>query len=255
MTIDVLRAISSAVDRNKDKWQANIHSRAHAETLATTIQSLNMSHQEALLTMQSKVSQTSKETEDLSGKLSKASNEIHEMHDCYRNVVTKCKRLEEENRKLEDLIIKERTDLHNQLNDQQKESRKERDLRVQIEDQHEKYISSSKAEYLEMEANYRKASLELELLKKGTNNFYEEIDQLRDREKKLNDLWQGKGLFLQIEKFERMQLSHNNKMMELQDIKDQEFHEKSKRMHEKIRLLESENSRLEEVTYSSTSGH
>ena len=57
-----------------------------------------------------------------------------------------------------------------------------------------------------------------------------------------------------VEKFERMQLSHHNKMMELQDIKDQEFHEKSKRMHDKIRLLESENSSLEEVTHSSTAG-
>ena len=194
--LDIMRAISSALDRNRDKWQHKVHSKAHAETLATTIQSLNISHQEALLNMQTKVSETSKESEDLSGKLSKASNEIHEMHDSYRNLVAKCKRLEEENQKLEDLIIKERTDLHNQLNERQKESGKERDLRLKIENAQEAYISNSKAQYLEMEAKYRKASLDLELLQKEKNHFYEEIDQLRDREKKLNDLWQGKFVLI-----------------------------------------------------------
>lgn len=39
-------------------------------------------------------------------------------------------------------------------------------------------------------------------------------------------------------------------MMELQDIKDQEFHEKSKRMQEKNRLLETQIARLEEVLVS-----
>ena len=52
------------------------------------------------------------------------------------------------------------------------------------------------------------------------------------------------------EKFERAQLSHHNKLMELSDVKDQEFNDKHKRLKEKIRTLELECTRFEEVTSS-----
>jgi hypothetical protein len=97
--------------------------------MASTIQSLTTSHQEALLIFQDKYFTESKHAESLHGQLSIASSEIQTMQDVYKNSQTKVEMLEQECKRLEELIIKERTEMHNQLNDRQKDLNIEREVR------------------------------------------------------------------------------------------------------------------------------
>ena len=96
--------------------------------MASTIQALTTSHQDALLIFQNKYSAENKHAESLQDQLSIASSEIQTMQDAYKNKQTKVDMLEQECKRLEELLINERTDMSNQLNDRQKDLNFEREV-------------------------------------------------------------------------------------------------------------------------------
>lgn len=191
LPLDTARSIAAATDRNRDRWQHEAHSKAHAESLTSTIQTLSLTHQEALLSLQHKYSKKNEHAESLSGKLTVASSEIQNMQDAYRNSQSKVERLEGDCGKLEQVLIKERSDLHTQLNDRQRDLNAERESRSKTEELHQKYTIDTNQKYFELDSNYRKALLELQVASKDKSLFLEDMEGLKDRERKLNDLWEG----------------------------------------------------------------
>ena len=127
---DISRSIVAGLDRNRSRWQSDYHSKVHAESLAATIQNLSLTHQDALLDLQKKYSQQSTYSESLSGKLNEASSEIQNMHDAFRDSQGKLDRYENENKKLEELLIQERSDVQNKLNDRNRELNEEREVKL-----------------------------------------------------------------------------------------------------------------------------
>lgn len=128
LSIETLRGISSGIDRNFDRYNNQKHTKAHSEALSSTIQTLTMNHQEAMLELQTRYAKQGEHTETLRDKLNNASSEIQNMQDIYRDSQTKFERLETEYKKLQELLTQERTDLHQQLNDRQKDLNKEREV-------------------------------------------------------------------------------------------------------------------------------
>ncbi len=85
----------------------------------------------------------------------------------------------------------------------------------------------------------KKSLLDVEVLSKDKIEALNELDVLKEKEEKITYLWE--------EKLGRVQTTNYNKILEIQDLKDREFLEKAKRFEEKIRLLDNELVRAEEV--------
>ncbi|KAJ3367784.1 Leucine-rich repeat-containing protein 45 [Kappamyces sp. JEL0680] len=235
---DILQNICASLERNRERWQTQVHSKAHAENLASTIQTLTLSHQEALLQLQHKYSQETNHSESLAGKLSSASSELQQMQEALHSADMKCFQLEKENKALEERLLKETSDLRQQLNDRHADFQRERENWIGVEKKHQAYVSSANERYLELDAKNKKLSLDAEIATKDKRELLLQLEEQKEKETRLNHLWE--------EKLQRAEMAHHAKLLGLQDLKDREFLEKSKKYEDKIRQLEGEKTRLEE---------
>ena len=219
--LDTNRSIAASLDRNRTRLSQSLHSKAHSEAMASTIQSLTSSHQETLLQLQGKYSYQSKHAESLQDQLSIASSEIQSMQSAYKNSQTKAEMMEQECRRLEELLIKERTDMHQQLNDRQKDLNNEREVsdnystilylhfllpasikksRTKAEEQYQKQLMEVNDKILTMDANLRNAVLDVNVLAKDKSSLQEDLNQAKEKERKLIQLWEGKKFFCLAER-------------------------------------------------------
>jgi chromosome segregation ATPase len=191
---DILKAIAAAVDRNRDRWHHDLHTKAHAETMATTIQSLTQSHKESLIEIEMKYTREMKDRELLNGKLTMATAEIENMHEAYRISQSRVERLEEQLKKDQDVITKERCDMQKYVSELQKELSQERDIRVRLEDKHQTYISNATEKHLELQSSLKRLSLDLEVLRKDKEGLLSDLHAAKDKERTVNQLWEGNSM-------------------------------------------------------------
>jgi DNA repair exonuclease SbcCD ATPase subunit len=209
--LDTCRSIAASLDRNRTRYSQSLHSKAHSEAMASTIQSLTSSHQETLLQLQGKYSLEAKNAESLHDQLSAASSEIQSMQSAYKSSQTKLEMMEQECNRLEQLLIKERTEIHQQLNDRQKDLNNEREVGVFIEtnfaillmsinlyksrskaeELHQKQIMELNDKFLGTDAKLRNALLDLNVIAKDKSSLQEDLDQAKEKERKLIQLWEG----------------------------------------------------------------
>lgn len=122
------RSISVSLDRNRDKYQHEFHTKVHSETLSATLQSLNLSHQETLNSLQHKLSEGDHRAHSLSDKLAVASAEIQHTHEAFRDVKARLSRIEQERKDFEDQLIKERSQTQKHIAELQRELIIEREV-------------------------------------------------------------------------------------------------------------------------------
>ncbi|KAI8901525.1 hypothetical protein BC833DRAFT_617561 [Globomyces pollinis-pini] len=234
---DVLRAISTSTERNKERWQHEYHTKAHTQTLTTTIQTLTAEHRDVLLDMQNKLSKKSSHSLSLSEKLAQANTEIDKMQSAYRSLAAHAEKAENDRIGLEEQLVKERFEFQSKISEIQKEIMFERDRRQKYEEKHQKHINASNGQYFEIESKLKTAVLEAEMLLKDKSNLMDELSRLKEKERHLNELWE--------EKLERVNHSHHNKLMAFQEAKDKEAVEKLQRLEEKLKIAEMEITRTE----------
>lgn len=244
---DTNRSIAAALERNRTKFQQSINSHAHSEAMTSTIQSLTTSHHEALLILQQKYSKESQNSDSLQDQLSIASSEIQSMQQAYKNSQTKAEILEQECKRLEDLLIKERTEIHEKLNDRQRDLSNERENRKQAEIVYQKQLTDQNDRLLSMDSKIRKTAMDLEVLTKDKNLLQEDLNLAKEKERKLIQFWE--------EKIERLHITNQNKLGEVSDLKDREYAGKIKRFEEKIRNIESDLARAQEENLAQKARH
>lgn len=106
-----------------------MYSKAHAETLSSTIHALSSSHNDQVTNLQSIISKESHNGKLMMDKLALASSEIENMQEAYRISMARVERLETELSKAEDTITKERSENQIHLSSLQKDLIVEREVR------------------------------------------------------------------------------------------------------------------------------
>lgn len=94
---------------------------------------------------------------------------------------------------------------------------------------------------LSLDSKLKNALLEIQVLSRDKSSLLEELDLVKEKEKKVNQLWEGK--------MERANVASKNKLIELVELKDQEFGQKVKKFEERIKIIEAERARAEEVHF------
>jgi hypothetical protein len=123
-----LRAIHSALSGNVERRNHNVYTKAHAETLSSTIHALSATHNDQLTSLQSRISKESQNGKLMMDKLALASSEIENTQEAYRISMARAERLEAELLKAEDIITKERSENQIHINSLQKDLIVEREV-------------------------------------------------------------------------------------------------------------------------------
>nr|KAJ3422966.1 Leucine-rich repeat-containing protein 45 [Polyrhizophydium stewartii] len=227
---DIHRGIASALERNRDRFKHELHTKAHTENLTSTLQTLTQSHQEAISKLSSKLAATDQTALSLSQKLSLASSEIAEAQDAYRMLQAKIERLTNEKHAFEEQVVKERSQTQAQITDLQRELVAERERRIKAEDGYQKLSSQTTTRLLELEAALKRAEMDCEVLRRDKAMLLDDIAKSKEKEKAIAQLWE--------EKLQRHESISHNKLLALQSAKDDEIAERGKKYEERIRALE-----------------
>lgn len=125
---DVSRAITTSLERNRERHIHEIHSKSHSETLAHTLQTLSVSHHDALEKLSGKLASSSNRAQTLSEKLETASDEISRTQNALRHAQARVEILTNEKHEFEAAIIKERSATQEQITELQTNLVKEREV-------------------------------------------------------------------------------------------------------------------------------
>ncbi|KAJ3109086.1 Leucine-rich repeat-containing protein 45 [Phlyctochytrium planicorne] len=228
---DVMRSISIALERNRDK-QKHIHqNRAHSEHLSATLQALTSAHQANLDSLSTRLYATDGRAQSLSEKLGIATKELAEANTYRKNADDHIKALEME-------LAKEKREGSQRISELQNELFKEKEKRLKVEDQIASSHSTMSGKLLELEANLHETEMKAEVLRRDKSILLEEMDKYKEREKAINELHK--------EKIAKIEANHSHKMLSLSDSKDSELQEHTKRFEEKLRHAQVEKQKLEE---------
>lgn len=121
--------------------------------------------------------------------------------------------------------------------------------RLKLEDEQAESMAEIKTKALELEASLREQEMRVEVLKRDKVLLLDELGKVKEREKSIVQLWEGRSTMTTQEKEKVMHLDnqHHTKMVALQDAKDKEISDKLKKVNERLRLLDSEKMQLEDV--------
>jgi chromosome segregation ATPase len=236
---DIMRAICASLATNNDKRSHAAYTRAHAESMSSTIQTLSTAHNEALLNLQDKLSKENNHGKSLMEKLSVATLEIENTQEAYKIACARVDRLEKELEKTEKVLIRERSEFQQQMGLVQTDLINERKKRGVQDKIHEEFIMNSNAEYLKLNKKTKELELDVEILQKDKKALLCQLDEFKERENKLNALWN--------ERINAEEESWKKKIFTLQDKHEKESSLNEKRFHEKICKLESLNQELDRV--------
>ncbi|KAI8930191.1 hypothetical protein BC831DRAFT_547078 [Entophlyctis helioformis] len=237
---DVHRSIASALDRNRDRYKHDIHTKAHTENLTSTLQSITSSHQETLSRLTSKLASSDQKSMTLSQQLSLASSEIAQSQEAYRVLEAKLERVVGEKRALEEQVTTERSQTNARINDLQHELVVERERRMKAEDGFQKVSAEASTRTLQLEAEVKKAEMDVEVLRRDKTMLLEDLAKAKEKERAIIDLWE--------EKLQRHEAINHNKLLALQSAKDEEIADRTRKFEERVRGLEAEKTRAQEET-------
>ena len=127
---DLLRGIGSGLERNKERWYHELNSKAHAQSLASTIHSLSATHNAELLKLQEKLDSENFAAQKLSEKLGDASAELERMQSAYKAVLEENKRLVAQRDSYEHDMTIERSNIQKQLEALQRELSLEKQVKL-----------------------------------------------------------------------------------------------------------------------------
>jgi hypothetical protein len=236
---DVCKALEASLERNESRYQQQLHSKSHTETLSKTLQELTISHQDMLSQLSSKLASSDQRANTLSQKLELASQDMTETHESLKATQARVQRMGFERKEMEDTLTKERTLMQSQLASLQKELVQERQQHMNVLEIHNKYTADNEERLLRAEANLKKSELDAQVLSKDKSALLEELSRSKERERNIVHSFE--------EKIDRLEAQHQNKLVQLHDSMDKDFNAKIKRLSDKERVLESEKLRVEEV--------
>ncbi|KAH9250831.1 hypothetical protein BASA81_011341 [Batrachochytrium salamandrivorans] len=235
---DLHRGISSALERNSDRYKHDIHTKAHKESLTNTLQSLTLSHQDAMARLTSKLATTDQNALTLSQKLSLASSEISETQNAYRSLEVKLERITKDKCDVEDTLISERNQFQAKMSDMQRELVSERERRMRAEDKYQGISTETTTRILELESSLKRAELDVEVLRRDKAMLLDDVSVGKEKERAISQLWE--------EKLQRSDGNNHSKLMKFQNLKDEELAERCKKYDERIRVFEIEKAKAQE---------
>ncbi|KAJ3216542.1 hypothetical protein HDU67_009327 [Dinochytrium kinnereticum] len=228
---DVLRSITIALERNRDRFKHLLQNKIHSEHLSNTLQALTTAHQSNLEQLSSKLSASDVRAHGLSDKLSVTSRELTEALEYRRSADAKI-------RELNSALDHERRESSTRLSELQNEVFKEKEKRLKLEDQISLTNATTNGRLLELEANLRETEMKAEVLRRDKIILLEEMDKAKEREKALNELHK--------EKIAKIEATHSHRIATLTEAREVEALEKSRRFEEKLRNAQAEKQKVEE---------
>lgn len=112
--------------------------------------------------------------------------------------------------------------------------------RLKAEDSLQSIGSESMTKYLTAQSDLKKLELEVQVLKQDKTHLLDQVHKMKDAEKLISSVWE--------EKLTRAETSYQNRIGILHDNLERAHDVKTKKIEEKMRALEVEKTRVDEVT-------
>ncbi|KAJ3323547.1 Elongation of fatty acids protein 2 [Blyttiomyces sp. JEL0837] len=237
---DITRAIAVILHRNKEKEFALRKTKENADHLYHTLDTLARNHQSAIEQMSSKLSASDSKSVSVSEKLSRTQADL--------NVVSEAKMTAEKRvASLEKELGEMKANSGLRLSQLQNELGLEKEKRQNAEEVFAKKESLSNLRILELEASLRETEIKTEVVRRDKSVLLEELQKLKDREHNLQEH--------HTEKLRRMEMAHQGRLTELEDAKNAEQTERTRKFEERLRQLEESKTRIAEELDSTKERH
>ncbi|KAL7750331.1 Leucine-rich repeat-containing protein 45 [Sorochytrium milnesiophthora] len=235
---EYLKTIAVSLGRNADRYHNIATNQRQAQSLSATLQSIQASHNETIKSLQQQIAASDSQTQSISKKLNKASEEITESQRHYRAAQEQAASLRQERDSLQALLVQERGEWQTRKHDYEREVVK---LRQELEHSQHVY-KTGRAEWtgevLELEARLRETELRLESYKRDSTALADDVKRSKEREQ---------DVVKQCEdKVQALELSYARKLQAAQAAKDEEHREQVKKLEDRLRALEVTRSAIEE---------
>ncbi|KAJ3111995.1 putative aminopeptidase npepl1 [Phlyctochytrium bullatum] len=175
---DVVKTISVALERNRNRHHDALQARKQSDELSSTLRALTDAHAHSLHHLSTKLDVTDGRARDLSERLAVATRDATDAAAKLRAAEGKIAALQEE-------VGAERTRFASVVADLRAQLEKETEKRKALEDQHVQTHTTLNGRLLMTEAKLHETELKAEVLRRDKQLLLEEIDKVIEREKKM----------------------------------------------------------------------